>query len=179
MEQVLAGLPLNTALIYLDDVLVAGRSFAEHIANLRVVLQRFRRASLKLSPKKCSLLRKQVRYLGHVVSESGIATDPEKVEAVRSWATPTSVKDVCSFVGLCSYYRRFIPGFSDVAHPLFQCAEKPFAWTPEAEEAFQVLKQALTEASILSYPTPDGDFVLDTDASLTEVGAVLSQLQDG
>ena len=127
MEQVLAGLPLNTALIYLDDVLVAGCNFAEHITNLRVVLQRFRRASLKLNPKKCSLLQNQVRYLSHVVSESGIATDPDKVEAVRSWATPTNVKDVHSFVGLCSYYRRFIPGFSDVARPLFQCAEKPFA----------------------------------------------------
>ena len=108
MEQVLAGLPINTALIYLDDVLVAGRSFAEHMANLRVVLQRFRRASLKLNPKKCSLLQKQVRYLGHVVSESGIATDPEKVDTVRSWATPMSVKDVRSFVGLRSYYHRLI-----------------------------------------------------------------------
>ena len=92
MEQVLAGLPLNTALIYLDDVLVAGRTFAEHIANLRVVFQRFRRASLKLNPKKCFLLQKQVKYLDHVVSESGIATDPEKVEAVRSWATPQVLK---------------------------------------------------------------------------------------
>ena len=110
MEQVLAGLSLNTALIYLDDVLVAGCSFAEHMANLRVALQHFRSASLKLNPKKCSLLQKQVRYLGHVVSEDGITTNPEKVEAVRAWPTPLSGKAVRSFVGLCSYYRKFIPG---------------------------------------------------------------------
>ena len=83
MEQVLAGLPFNTALINLDDVLVAGRTFPEHISNLRIVLQRFRTASLKLNPKKCSLLQKQVKYLGHVVSGEGIATDPEKVESIR------------------------------------------------------------------------------------------------
>ena len=179
MEQVLAGLPLNTALIYLDDVLVAGRSFSEQIAHLRVVLLRFRKACLKLNPRKCFLLQKQVRYLGHVVSEKGIATDPEKVEAIRAWPTPTTVKEIRSFVGLCSYYRRFIAGFSDIAQPLLQCAEKTYIWTPEAEEAFQKLKQALTEAPVLGYPKADGDFVVDTDASLTGVGAVLSQMQDG
>ena len=178
MEQVLAGLPLNTALIYLDDVLVAGRCLAEHIDNLRVVLQHFRKASLKLNPKKCSLLQKEVRYLDHVVSESGIATDPEKVEAVNC-GQPPQVLEIRSFVGLCSYYHRFISGFSDIAQPLLQCAEKTITWTPQAEDAFQRLKQALTEAPILSYPIPDGNFVVDTDVSLTRVGAVLSRLQDG
>ena len=78
MEQVLAGLPLSTALVYLDDVLLAGRSFADQMANPRVVLRRFREANLKLSPKKCFLFQREVRYLGHIISEHGIATDPDK-----------------------------------------------------------------------------------------------------
>ena len=85
MEQVLAGLPLTTALVYLDDVLVAGRNFSEHLAHLSVVLQRFREASLKLNPKKCFLFQLQVKYLGHVISQQGISTDPDKVEAIKSW----------------------------------------------------------------------------------------------
>ena len=179
MEQVLAGLPFNTALIYLDDVLVAGRTFPDHISNLRIVLQRFRTASLKLNPKKCSLLQKQVKYLGHVVSGEGIAMDPEKVESIRSWPTPTTAKEIRSFVGLCSYYRRFIAGFSNLVQPLLKCADTAFTWTTEAEEVFHKLKTALTEAPILGYPNSEDEIVLDTDASLTGVGAVLSQLQDG
>ena len=122
----------------------------------------------------------QVKYLGYVVSQRGISTDPDKMEAIRSWATPNSAKEVRSFVGLCSYYRRFIAGFSDISQPLVWCAEEsPFTWTPEADAVFQKLKAALTEAPVLGYPTPDDQFVVDTDASLTGVGAILSQLQDG
>ena len=99
MEQVLAALPLSTAH---DDVLVARRSFADQIANLRVVLLRFREANLKLSLKKCFLFQREVRYLGHILSEHGIATDPDKIEVVRSWPIPTNVKDLRNFVGLCS-----------------------------------------------------------------------------
>ena len=88
MEQVLSGLPHSTALVYLDDVLVPARTFADQISNLQQVFQRFRQAHLKLSPKKCSLFQKEVKYLGHIVSSKGIATDPEKVEAVQSWPTP-------------------------------------------------------------------------------------------
>ena len=123
MEQVLTGLPLTTALIYLDDVLVAGRSLSDQLSHLHTVLQRFRSAGLKLAPEKCFLFQKEVKYLGHVVSEAGIATDFEKVEAVRSWPIPISVKELCSFLGLCSYYRRFIAGFADIAQPLYKCSE--------------------------------------------------------
>ena len=179
MEQVLSGLPLSTALVYLDDVLVAGRSFADQMANLRAVLQRFRGANLKLSPKKCHLFQREVRYLGHIISEHGIATDPEKTEVVRSWPIPSNAKELRSFVGLCSYYRRFIAGFADIARPLYKRMKGTFYWTPECDTAFQKLKQLLTEAPILGYPTADDPFVVDTDASLIGVGAVLSQVQDG
>ena len=113
MEQVLVGLPTSTALVYLDDILIPGRSFAQQISNLHEVFGRLKKAKLKLSPKKCILFQREVKYLGHVVSEQGISPDPAKVEAVKSWPQPTTVTEVKSFVGLCSYYRQFIPSFAD------------------------------------------------------------------
>ena len=175
MEQVLVGLPTSTALVYLDDILIPGRSFSQQISNLREVFGRLRNAKLKLSPKKCVLFRREVKYLGHMVSEQGISPDPGKVEAVKSWPRPTTPTEVKSFVGLCSYYRQFVPSFADVAQPLYQCAITPFQWTPEAEDAFQKLKVAMTEPPVLVYPEPHGLFILDADASNTGVGAVLSQ----
>ena len=176
MEQVLIGLPVSVALVYLDDIIVPGRSFPQQITNLHLVFERLRKAKLKLSPKKCVLFQRKVKYLGHVVSKEGISPDPVKVEAVKSWPSPTTATEVKSFLGLCSYYRRFTPSFADIAHPLHLCATTvPFVWTAEAEDAFQRLKVALTEAPILSYPSLDALFVLDTDASSTGIGAVLSQ----
>ena len=105
MERVLAGLPLSVCLVYLDDILVPARSFDDHIQNLRTVFNRLQEANLKLSPKKCTLFRRQLRFLGHVISEKGVATDPEKLEAVTTWPIPTNVSEVRRFLGLCSYYR--------------------------------------------------------------------------
>ncbi len=180
MEQVLAGLPLQAALIYLDDILVTGKSFSNQLSNLRLVLQRLRGAKLKLSPKKCSLFQREVQFLGHIVSKDGVSPEPGKVESVTTWPTPVSGTETKRFLGLCSYYRRFVPSFADTAQPLYQAAESnPFTWTPEAEEAFKQLKLALTSSPILAYPDPDADFILDTDASNLGIGAVLSQIQDG
>ena len=107
--------------------------------------------------------------------------DPPKVQAVQDWPTPTNATEVKRFLGLCSYYRHYIRGFADIAYPLHQCAEKPqpFVWTSEVNRAFLYLKRVLTEAPILNYPTPDDQFILDTDASNQAVGAVLSQVQNG
>ena len=176
MEQVLFGLPMSVALVYLDDIIVPGQSFSQHIANLRQVFERLRKAKLKLSPKKCILFQRKVQYLGHVVSEEGISPDPGKIEAVKTWPRPATVTEIKSFLGLCSYYRRFVPVFAEIAHPLNQCATtSPFSWTPEAEDAFIRLKQALTETPVLVYPDPAALFILDTDASGTGIGGVLSQ----
>ena len=180
MEQVLMGLPWNTALIYLDDIRVAGKTFLDQLSHLRSVLQRLRDAGLKLAPEKCFLFQKEVKYLGHVVSEKGITTDPDKVEAVRTWPKPTSFKELHSFIGLCLYYRRFIAGFVDIVQPLYKCLEgSVFGWNMEANDAFQKLKHLLTGGPILGYPTIKDPFVLDTDASLNGVGAFLSQMQNG
>ncbi len=142
MEQVLAGLPLSVCLIYLDDILVPGCTFNRAIHNLREVFQRLRLAKLKLSPKKCTLFQMEVKYLGYVVSSEGVAMDEDKVRTVKHWPRPKDITELKGFLGLCSYYRRFIPSFADVAAPLHEFTRKtrPFEWTTESDDAFQHLK---------------------------------------
>ncbi len=177
----LAGLSLSVCLVYLDDVLVPGRTFEEGISNLRTVFQRLQTAKLKLSPRKCTLFQRQIKYLGHIISGDGVATDKEKVYCIQTWPTPSNVSEVRQFLGLCSYYRRFIANFANIAQPLYQCTEKArnFHWTSETEKAFQTLKQLLASAPVLGYPHPEGHLLLDTDASAHAIGAVLSQVQQG
>jgi hypothetical protein len=103
MEQVLTGLTWKTCLVYLDDIIIFSNSFEKHMQNLREVFQRLKEANLKLSPKKCNFLKKEVKFLGHIVSESGVSTDPSKIQAVRDWPIPKSIKEVRSFLGLTSY----------------------------------------------------------------------------
>ena len=180
MEKVLAGLQFDICLIYLDDVIVKSDEFDSHITHLRSVFERIRKANLKLSPKKCVLFQQKVQFLGHIITKDGISTDPKKVEAVQNWPIPRTIKEVRSFLGLCSYYRKFIKSFATVAKPLHQLSEKSqkFHWDQNCNEAFGTLKQLLTEAPILTYPDPQESFILDADASGTGIGAVLSQIQD-
>ena len=179
MELVLKGLHWKICLIYLDDVIVMARTFEEELERLKQVFERLTRAGLKLKPKKCFLFQKRVSYLGHVVTEEGIGTDPGKVEQVRTWPIPENRTEVKSLLGLASYYRRFVPDFSTIAQPQYKLTEAKteFVWTGECQLAFDSLKSSRTSSSVLAYPTREGKFVLDTDAS--GIGAVLSQLQDG
>ena len=179
MEVVLAGLARNKCLVYLDDVLVIGHSLEEHHRNLREVLERIRTAGLRLKPKKCRFAQTKVEYLGHIVSASGVSTDPKKLEAVRSFPTPTDVRTLRSFLELASYYRRFVRNFSQVARPLHLLTRKdvPFEWTPEYQQAFEQLKTLLTSSPVLTYPDFSKPFILETDASGAGLGAVLAQRQ--
>ncbi|MEW8544975.1 MAG: reverse transcriptase domain-containing protein [Candidatus Thiodiazotropha sp.] len=182
MERVFAGLTFLILLIYLDDIIVYSKTFEEHLENLRVVLERLKKSNLKLNPKKCNLLCNKVAFLGHEVSEQGISTDPAKIEAVKDWPQPNTATEVRQFVGLASYYRKFIPNFATVCKPLHKLTEKncSFVWTDSCQNAFETIKQLLTSAPILSYPLLQGQlFLVDCDASNVGVGAVLSQIQDG
>ena len=179
MELIMKGLQWRTLILYLDDIIIMSTTFEEHIERLDEVLNRLGQAGLKLKPSKCHMFQSEVAYLGHVVSASGVKPDPEKVERVQSWPTPSSVTEVRSFLGLCSYYRRFIRGFSTIAAPLNKLLEKStkFEWTENCQIAFDNLKCVLVSDHVMAYPDDHGLFILDTDASATGIGAVLSQVQ--
>ncbi len=121
MEEVLGDLIAEddkTCQIYLDDVLVASKTIEEHFQRLRKVFGKFREAGLKLSPKKCHLFRSKVKYLGHIVSEHGVETDPDKVDRIRNWLVPTNANELRTFLGFAGYYRRFVKDFSKISKPL-------------------------------------------------------------
>ena len=179
MANVLAGLPQRVCMDYIDDILVVGQTFEEHLENLRTVLQRLREAGLKLKPSKCDLLKTEVQYLGYVVSADGIKIDPRKTQAVRDFPVPKNVRSLREFLGLTSYYRRFIDGYSRMAKPLYQLTKKdvPYSWSPAHQQAFERLKERLTAVPVLVYPNFTMPFLLETDASRDGLGAVLAQRQ--
>ncbi|CAL9692669.1 unnamed protein product [Knipowitschia caucasica] len=167
MERVLADIPRSHCVVYLDDLLVHASDFSKALGHLSGVFSAIRHAGLRLNPAKCHLLQRETTFLGHVVSAEGVATNPEKVAAVQDWPIPVNVRDLRSFLGLASYYRRFVRNFASVAGPLHRLTDKgkPFAWTNSCDTAFNQLKAALTAAPILAYPHVDLPYVVDTDAS--------------
>jgi hypothetical protein len=178
METVLAGLQWDKCLVYLDDIIVVGKSFEDMLGNLGGVFLRLPQAGLKLKTKICNVFAKRVSYLGHIISQDGNATDIEKVKAVADWPVPSIVLDVRSFLGLCRYYRRFIRDFASIAKPLHRLTEKgrKFQWTNETQESFEIVRHRLISASILALPDVTKQFILDIDASGTSIGAVLSPI---
>ena len=179
MELVLRGLQWKTLLVYIDDVIVFSTSFEKHVEDLEEVLNRLAAAGLKLKPSKCEFFKSEVSFLGHVVTPEGIRTDPRKIEVVQEWAVPRNVTDVRSFLGFCSYYRRFIRNFADIAGPLHRLleAERVFEWDSECQNAFETLKLRLVGDTVMSYPNNTDIFILDTDASDRAIGSTLAQMQ--
>ncbi len=181
MELALRGLQWSTCLIYLDDVLIFGATFDMHLERLKQVLNKIKAANLKLKPEKCSLFQSQVPFLGHIVSKQGVQPNPDNVAKILNWSEPTNVTEVRQFLGLCSYYRRFIQDFAAIAKPLTEltCDDSPLVWTDQCQFAFDRLKAKITGPDIMAYPRDDTPFILDTDACDVGIGAVLSQVQDG
>ena len=183
MQKVLSGLNPDGAPefveVYIDDVLIFSRTMEEHLDHLRQVLERLKNAGLKLKPSKCHFIRQTVEYLGHVITPQGLMPNQKQVSAVKDFPVPESVTQVRQFLGLMSYYRRFIQQFAKIAFPLHNLTRKDveFLWTEECQAAFEALKGKLVEAPILVYPDFDRSFVLETDASVKGLGAVLSQQQ--
>jgi tRNA(Ser,Leu) C12 N-acetylase TAN1 len=145
------------------------------------VLERFQKANLQLQPAKCVFAQPQVEYLGYVVSRDGISASPDKVRAVRKYPAPKDAKDVRSFLGLASFYRRLVPKFAEIAKPLTELLKKDahFKWENRQQAAFEQLKDILCSEKVLAYPDFSKQFILTTDASRVGVAAILSQVQDG
>ena len=179
MDRLLVGMAYKIALAYLDDVIVYGATVRQVMDRLSRVFDRIRKAGLKLKPKKCTFFERETLYLGHVVSERGVKCDPAKIDKVKDWPRPKNGKDCLKFAGFCNYYNRFIKDFSALARPLYALGPKrvKFSWGEMEETSFQALKAALTSAPVMAYPTPNGRWILDTDASHFAIGGVLSQMQ--
>ncbi|MEW8316224.1 MAG: reverse transcriptase domain-containing protein [Candidatus Thiodiazotropha endolucinida] len=197
MERCMGDMNLRDCLIYLDDIVVFSITFEQHIERLEAVFRRLQTNNLKLKASKCEFFKRAVTYLGHVVSEEGICTDPTKTEAVLNWPVPKSVKEVRMFLGFTGYYRRFVKGYASIVRPLNdllighptnkkakkgrkpKCKPSDFVWGQEQEQAFRTIIERLTHPPVLAYADYKLPFKLHTDASSTGLGAVLYQQQDG
>ena len=190
MHVVLKAENWSSCLVYLDDILIFGKDYSEHLKRLETIFKKLSEAGIKLSPEKCSLFKRELKFLGHIVTSEGIKADEEKISKVISWPKPTNIEELRSFLGFSNYYRRFIKGYSNLTMPLEgmmkdsakgninKMKRKLLNWSDETEAAFLILKQKLTSAPVLAYPNNTDLFILDTDASHSGMGAVLSQIQN-
>lgn len=177
LNGILTGLQGIKCFIYLDDVVVFSKSLDEHYDKLKEIFLRLRETNLKLNPKKCTFLQKEILYLGHVCSKDGVKPDKKLLEAVKEYPKPVNVKQLQSFLGLANYYRKFIKDFSKIASPLHKLLNKnsKFDWDEKCKNAFENLKLVLTSPPVLAYPQFDKMFTITCDASLDGLGAVLEQ----
>ncbi|XP_067266693.1 uncharacterized protein [Chanodichthys erythropterus] len=198
MERAVGDMHLLQVIVYLDDLIVFGRTLEEHEERLLKVLGRLEEYGLKVSIDKCQFCQPQVKYVGHIVSAAGIAPDPEKVKVVSHWKMPHDLKSLRSFLGFCGFYRRFIKNYSAIVRPLtdltkgyppvkshnkvvqkgkYYSESEPFGerWDQKCTEAFHNIIHCLTHAPVLAYADPAKPYVLHVDASLSGLGAVLNQ----
>lgn len=181
----------QSLLLYLDDIIVFSSSVEQHLSRLELVLGRLETEGLKARLEKCSFFQREVGYLGHIISSKGVSTDRAKIEAVSNWKRPQTATELRSFLGFVSYYRRFVEGFAKLAGPLHRLVAEltgrspkgsskalEDAWSPQCEQAFEVLKERLVTAPVLAYADFSKPFILEVDASYSGLGAVLSQETD-
>jgi len=162
MSLVMRGLIFEKVLVFIDDTLVFGKDFDDHLNNLELVFERFRRSGLKFKPKKCRIVLRGAKFLGHVVSERGVEVDPDKVACIVAWEFPKDVSELRSFMGLESYYCSYIKDFAHIAEQLLEMMRKGCAVvaTDHRLEAFNELKWRLSAAPILGVPQDQGRYIL-------------------
>ena len=180
LTRVLSDMLFKYAIVYLDDVLILSRNFNEHLCHLKMLFQKFRQSNLRMNGKKCKFAVDQVKYLGHILSGSGVAVDSSKFNLISGWPTPKTSKQVKSFLGLASYYRRFIANFSQISAPLREliAKDKTFIWGKEQQEAFDELKKKLCNPPVLRFPDSHREYFLETDASIQGISYILGQRDD-
>ena len=166
--------------VYIDDIIIYSKDWNEHLEHIEIILKELQKTNMMLKLKKCEWAKKNVEYLGHIVGTDGLKPDPKKIEKIKNLKRPENVKQIREIIGLCSYYRRFIDGFSKIAKPINNLKKKnvPFEWTEKQEEAFKELKEKLINYPILQHPNFEKEFILITDASGEGLGAILEQLDE-
>ena len=185
MAQLFSKVPFKSLLIYVDDIVLGSMSVSEHLKRLRFVFERLTWGNLKLSPMKTHLLQREVRFLGHKLSNEGLRMDQSKVEAIQKIPAPTSVKQLQKFLGVINYHRSFIKGFAEIASPLYELLKKKvsFNWSKDCQDSFEKLKSALTSSdNVLALPDvsdPLQSYQLAVDSSKRGQGATLSQIVNG
>lgn len=191
MESVLCGLTMKTCLVYIDDIVVFAETKEELYRRLQEVFNRLVSANLTLKPKKCSFFQDHVDFLGFSVSSEGVKCSERHIESVKTWPIPKDSAEVHSFLGFSGFYRKFVPGYSQIAYPLLKMIKNiskrkhtkpvtiPFEWGPEQQHAFDSLKELLIRAPVLAYPDPEKPYSLHVDACRKGLGAVLYQEVDG
>jgi len=183
IDKILRGLTFCYA--YIDDILIASSSHEEHLNHLRTLFQRLEKYGVVVNPGKCVFGQPEVRFLGYMVSGAGTCPLPEKVEAIRDFQRPQTVKSLRQFLGMINFYRRFIPGAARVQAPLNDLLQgnakgrTPVTWSPAADAAFDQCKDALARATLLAHPKLDAPLAIFTDASDFAIGAVLQQRVNG
>src|SRR5437868_1229306 len=166
-------------IVYLDDILIYSKTKEEHLKHVHIILETLRKHQLYAKLAKCEFIKQRVEYTGHFISEQGITVDSRKIDTIRNWPTPTNISELRSFLGLASYYRKFVKGFSAIASPLTALLHKDqsYKWENLEEKSFNELKNFLTTAPILLLPDPTKQFTVTTDATDFAIGAILSQDQ--
>lgn len=168
--------------VYLDDIVVVTQEFQDHMETLNLVMKRLCDAGLTLNWDKAQICRPELRYLGYVIDRDGLHVDPDKVKAILDFPQPRTVRQVRRFLGLASWYRRFVPHFASASAPLSDLLKKnkKWSWTDDQEKAFRELKDVLVSAPVLTCPDFSRPFILQTDSSSIGLGAILSQVfEDG
>jgi transposase InsO family protein len=179
MDQVIGDLLYDTTFVFIDDSITASSSFDQHLSDLREVLSRYDANDLKVKLPKCYFFQPDIDYLGHNFDRMGVRPMYRNLQAISDFATPASVKDVRSFLGVIGYYREHMRSYASVAAPLFKLLKKGVVfndeWGEPHVEAFRALKRAVAQKPMLRYPDPNLPFICSTDTSDYATGAVLSQ----
>ena len=186
MQKVFSGYLWVFILVYIDDIIIYSKTFDDHLKHLEPTFKRLEEYNLKLQPKKCLFLPKETKFLGYIITNEGLAPDPDKILAVQEFPKPKNQRDVRAFLGLTGYYRAMIQSYARIAKPLTTLLKKnpstkngPIEWNAECEKAFQKLKGFLLSSPILAHFKAGEPLILYTDASDYAMGWVLQQLQDG